>query len=57
MVNSNNNNGYGANGYNNVLQGNARNRGRPGAHKSSLSIGTQGQGRQKCKKYEKNKVK
>ena len=45
MVNSNNNNGYGANGYNNVLQGNARNRGRPGAHKSSLSIGTQGQGR------------
>ena len=43
MVNSNN--GYGANDYNNVVLGNARNRGRPGAHKSSLSIGTQGQGR------------
>ena len=41
----NSNNGYGANGYNVVVQGNnARNRGRPGAHKSSLSIGTQGQG-------------
>ena len=41
----NSNNGYGVNGYNVVVQGNnARNRGRPGAHKSSLSIGTQGQG-------------
>ena len=46
----NSNNGYGANGYNVVVQGNnARNRGRAGAHKSSLSIGTQGQGMKTAK--------